>query len=41
MEKLIAQDWRRTKEDWTKKRELGLLILNKRLNNTQFLTNGD
>ena len=25
--KLIAQGWRRTEEDWTKKRELGLLIL--------------
>ena len=39
-EKLIAQGWRRTEEDWTKKRELGLLILNRRLN-TQLLTNGD
>ena len=39
--KLIAQSWRRTEEDWTKKRELGLLILNRRLNNTQLLTNGD
>ena len=39
--KLIAQVWRRTEEDWTKKRELGLLILNRRLNNTQLLTNGD
>ena len=36
--KLIAQGWRRTEEDWTKKRELGLLILNRRLNNTQLLT---
>ena len=27
--KLIAQGWRRTEEDWTKKRELGLLILNR------------
>ena len=26
---LIAQGWRRTEEDWTKKRELGLLILNR------------
>ena len=26
--KLIAQDCRRTEEDWTKKRELGMLILN-------------
>ena len=41
MEKLIAQSWRRTEEEWTKKRELGLLILNRRLNNTQLLTNGD
>ena len=24
---LIAQVWRRTEEDWTKKRALGLLIL--------------
>jgi len=39
--KLIAQGWRRTEEDWTKKRELGLLILNRRLNKTQLLTNGD
>ena len=38
--KLIAQGWRRTEEDW-KKRELVLLILNRRLNNTQLLTNGD
>ena len=38
--KLIAQSWRRTEEDW-KKRELELLILNRRLNNTQLLTNGD
>ena len=41
MEKLIVKSWRRTKEDWTKKRDLGLLILNRRLNNTQLLTNGD
>ena len=27
--KLIAQGWRRTEEDWTKKREFGLLILNR------------
>ena len=39
--KLIAQSWRNTWEEWTKKRELGLLILNRRLNNTQLLTNGD
>ena len=26
-EKLIAQGWRRTEEDWTKKSEQGLLIL--------------
>ncbi len=39
--KLIAQGWRRTEEDQTKKRELGLLIPNRRLNNTQLLTNGD
>ena len=39
--KLIDQGWRRTEEDWTKKIELGLLILNKRLNNTQLLTHGD
>ena len=38
--KLIAQSWRRTEEDWTKKRELGLFILNRRLNNTQLLING-
>ena len=38
--KLIAQGWRRTEED-LKKRELVLLILNRRLNNTQLLTNGD
>ena len=38
-EKLIAQGWRRTEEDWTKKRELGLLILNRWSNNAQFLTN--
>ena len=28
------------REEW-KKRELGLLILYRQLNNTQFLTNGD
>ena len=39
--KLIAQGWRRTEEDLTKKRKLGLLILNRLLNNTQLLTNGD
>jgi len=37
--KLIAQSWRRTEEDW--KKELGLLILNRLLNNTQLLTNSD
>ena len=39
--KLIAQGLRRAEEDWTKKREQGLLILSRRLNNTQLLTNGD
>ena len=39
MEKLIAQTWRRTEEDWTKKRELGLLIPKSWSNNTQLLTN--
>ncbi len=39
--KLIAQGWRGTEEDWTKKRELGLLILNRQLNNTQLITHGD
>ena len=38
---LTIQSWRRTQEDWTKKRELRLLIPNRRLNNTQLLTNGD
>jgi len=38
--KLIAQGWRRTEEVWTN-RELELLILNRRLNNTQLLTNSD
>ena len=41
MEKLIAQGQRRTEEDWTKNIELGLFILNRRLNNIQLLTNGD
>ena len=36
---LITQGWRRTEKDWTKKRELGLLILNSWSNNTQLLTN--
>ena len=39
--KLIAPGWRTTKEDWANKKELGLLILNRRLNITQLLTNGD
>ena len=39
--KIIAQGWRRTEDDWTKQRELELFILNRRLNNTQLLTNGD
>ncbi len=39
--KSIAQGWKRTEEDWIKKRELGLLILNRELNNTQLLINGD
>ena len=26
---LITQGWRRTEKDWTKKRELGLLIVNR------------
>ena len=37
-EKLIAQGWRRTKEDQTKK-ELKFLIFNKWSNITQLLTN--
>ena len=40
-EKLIAQGWRRTEQDWAKKRELGLLIHNMLSNNTKLLTNGD
>ena len=40
-EKLIAQGWRRAEENWTKKRKLGMLILNRWLNNNQLLTNGD
>ena len=36
---LITQGWRRTEKDWTKKRELGLLILNSWSKNTQLLTN--
>ena len=36
---LITQGWRRTEKDWTKKIELGLLILNSWSNNTQLLTN--
>ncbi len=36
---LITQGCRRTKKDWTKKRELGLLILNSWSNNTKLLTN--
>ena len=40
-EKIIAQGWRRTEDDWTKQRELELFILNRRLNKTQLLTNGD
>ena len=38
-EKSIAQVWRRTKEDLTKK-ELGQLFINRSSNNTQLLTNG-
>ena len=38
-EKLIARGCRRTEEDWTKKRELGQLILKRWSNNTQLLTN--
>ena len=38
-EKLIAQGWRITEEDWTKKRKLGLLILKMWSNNPQLLTN--
>ena len=37
-EKLIARGWIRTKEDQTKKRAPGLLILNKWSNITQLLT---
>ena len=40
-EKLIAQGWRRIEEDWTQKRQLGLSILNRWLNTTQLLTNGN
>ena len=36
---LITQGWLRTEKDWTKKRELGMLILNIWSNNTQLLTN--
>ena len=36
---LITQDWRRTEKDWTKKRDLGLLIPKSCSNNTQLLTN--
>ena len=36
---LITQGWRRTEKNWTKKRELGLLILISWSNNTQLLTN--
>ena len=36
---LITQDWRRTEKDWTKKRDLGLLIPKSWSNNTQYLTN--
>ena len=39
--KIIAQGWRRTEDDWTKQRQLELFILNRRLNNTQLLTNSD
>ena len=39
-ENLIAPILRRNEQDW-KKRELGLLILNRRLNYTQLLNNGD
>ena len=35
---LITQGWRRTAEDWTKKRELDLLIFNRWSNNKQLLT---
>ena len=38
-EKFIAQSWKITEEDWTKKRELGLLIFEKWSNNPKFLTN--
>ena len=36
---LITQGWRRTEKDWTKKRDLGLLIPKSWSNNTQLLTN--
>ena len=35
---LITQCWRRTEKDW-RKRELGLVILNRWSNNAQLLTN--
>ena len=35
LKRLIAQGWRRTKEEWAKKRELRQFVLNRRLNNTQ------
>ena len=38
--KLIAQGWRGTEEDWTKKRAR-TVNSNWLLNNTQLLTNGD
>ena len=37
--KLIAQGWRRTEEDWTKKART--VNSYRRLNNTHLLTNGD
>ena len=39
-EKLIAQGWRRTEEDWTKKKAKTVNSY-RRSNNTQLLTNGD
>ena len=41
MEKINFSGLEKNRVRLYKKRELGLLILNKRLNNTQLLTNGD
>ena len=41
MEKTYCSGLEKNRGNLDKKRELGLLILNRRLNNTQLLTNGD